>query len=70
MKSSQEKAKYSKPLILDHRPVHFETAHSWNPGLGKQNDSGNDGINYKGNKNSTPAGAGTPGIGVGIGNGN
>ena len=27
MKSIGEKAKYSKPMVLDHRPVRFETAH-------------------------------------------
>ncbi len=69
MKSTQEK--YSKPLILDHRTVRFETAHSWNPGVGKQMQTGN-GTNFPSeqNPNPTAAGAGTPGNGKGYGNGN
>ena len=67
MKSVGEKAKYSKPMVLDHRPVRFETAHSWNPGVGNHPDSsGNNGINWpNSNPNPTPGGAGAPGNGNG-----
>ena len=67
MKSVGEKAKYSKPMVLDHRPVRFETAQSWNPGVWKsEHPGGNNGINWpNGNPNPTPAGAGTPGNGNG-----
>jgi hypothetical protein len=39
---------YTSPIILSHEPVRFETAHSWNKGVGNKNPSsdGNGGINY------------------------
>lgn len=48
MKSTQEKSHYSRPMVLDHRPVRFETAQSWNKGHGQLNHdgTGNDGIFY------------------------
>lgn len=72
MKSeSKEKTKlYSTPIVLDHQPVKFETAQSWNPGRGNQDHPGhgNGGVNFPpGNPNPTPGGAGTPGKGHGKG---
>lgn len=66
MNSVEEKEKYSRPMVLDHSPVRFETAQSWNPGKGNDDHygTGNDGDNWpSSNPNITPGGAGTPGIG-------
>jgi len=63
---------YSRPTVLSHQPIRFETAQSWNPGKGKHvhPGKGNGGINFPpGNPNDIPCGAGTPGNGNG-GNGN
>ena len=39
---------YTRPLVVSHQPVRFETAHSWNKGVGNKNPSGdgNGGISY------------------------
>ena len=39
---------YTRPLVLSHQPIRFETAQSWNLGHGNLNHfgTGNDGINY------------------------
>jgi hypothetical protein len=61
---------YTKPTILSHQQIQFETRHSWNPGKGKNPDSdGNGGIHFPNdpNPNPTPCGAGTPGNGNGNG---
>ncbi|MGG1399988.1 hypothetical protein ABE288_19530 [Bacillus salipaludis] len=62
---------YSKPLILSHQPIQFETRHCWNPGIGNDPDSnGNGGIKFPNdsNPNTTPCGAGTTGNGNDNGN--
>lgn len=48
MNNVEEKAVYSKPMILDHRPIRFETAQSWNKGHGNRKHwgTGNGGIHY------------------------
>jgi hypothetical protein len=63
---------YSKPTVLSHQPIQFETRHSWNPGKGKNPASpGNGGIHFPHtNPNPQPCGAGTPGNGNKKGNGN
>ncbi|MDR7000623.1 hypothetical protein [Neobacillus niacini] len=64
---------YTRPLVLSHQPIQFETRHSWNPGKGNSPDEdGNGGIRFKGddNKNSQPCGAGDAGNGNNTGNGN
>ena len=42
------KTKYDRPLVLNHQPIRFETAQSWNKGQGNLNHpgTGNGGINY------------------------
>ncbi|WP_342042508.1 hypothetical protein [Bacillus sp. OTU2372] len=62
---------YTRPIILSHQPLQFETRHSWNPGKGNSPDSdGNSGINFKDdNKNPQPCGAGTASNNNGNGNG-
>jgi hypothetical protein len=39
---------YTRPLVLSHRPIRFETAQSWNRGLGNKDHpgNGNGGIQY------------------------
>lgn len=39
---------YNKPKVLNHQPIKFETAQSWNKGHGNRDHkgTGNDGINY------------------------
>jgi hypothetical protein len=39
---------YTRPLVVSHQPVRFETAHSWNKGVGNKHpdSNGNGGINY------------------------
>ncbi|TVY05619.1 hypothetical protein [Paenibacillus cremeus] len=39
---------YSRPVVLKHQPLRFETAQSWNKGVGNKNPSsnGNGGVNY------------------------
>ena len=64
------KKQYEAPEVLDHRPLKFETAQSWNPGKGNRDHkgTGNDGVNFPpGNPNPTPGGAGAPGRGKGRG---
>lgn len=48
------------PKVLSHQPIRFETAHSWNPGCGKNGKhNGNNGENWPSkNPNPTPNGAG------------
>ncbi|WP_394218356.1 hypothetical protein [Halobacillus trueperi] len=61
---------YKAPEVIDHRPIKFETAQSWNPGKGNRDHhgTGNDGVNFPpGNPNPTPGGAGAPGKGKGRG---
>jgi hypothetical protein len=40
--------KYSRPLVISHRPIRFETAQSWNKGEGNKDHhgDGNNGIHY------------------------
>ena len=54
------KKEYTKPMILSHQMIQFETAHSWNPGCGQEGkQNGNDGINWpSSNPNPVPDGAG------------
>lgn len=34
--------RYTRPLVVSHQPVRFETAHSWNRGVGRKiSDDGN-----------------------------
>jgi hypothetical protein len=50
---------YTRPMVVSHQPVRFETAQSWNPGQGNLNHSGtgNDGTNFPpGNPNPTGVG--------------
>lgn len=64
---------YTRPIVLSHQPIQFETRHSWNPGKGNSPESnGNDGIKFPvdSNPNPQPCGAGTAGNGNGNGNGN
>jgi hypothetical protein len=61
---------YTRPIVLSHQLIRFETAQSWNPGKGKHDHkgTGNDGINFPPtNPNPQPCGAGTPGNGIEIG---
>ncbi len=39
---------YNRPVVLDHQPVRFETAQSWNKGHGNLDHpgKGNGGIHY------------------------
>ncbi|WP_066067706.1 hypothetical protein [Neobacillus soli] len=39
---------YSRPIVLSHQPIQFETAQSWNKGHGNLDHpgKGNGGINY------------------------
>ncbi|MEH6949714.1 hypothetical protein V7068_22265 [Bacillus sp. JJ634] len=70
MKNEEMKPQYHKPMVLDHRSIHFETAQSWNPGKGNLDHpgTGNNGNNWPyNNPNPTPGGAGTPGKGHGKG---
>jgi len=41
---------YTRPMIVNHQPVRFETAQSWNCGKGNldHKGKGNGGINYPG----------------------
>lgn len=59
------KTVYTKPVVLSHQPIQFETAQSWNPGKGKHDHpgTGNGGINFGDNPNPQPCGAGDPGKG-------
>lgn len=66
-----KKERYSRPMVLAHQPVAFETRHCWNPGKGNSPGSdGNGGIHFPhgSNPNPTPCGAGTPGQHNGQGN--
>lgn len=58
---------YTKPVIISHSVIQFETAHSWNPGCGKNGKkNGNNGVNWPAsNPNPTPDGAGHKGKGKG-----
>lgn len=61
---------YTRPLVISHQPIRFETAHSWNKGVGNKNPSGdgNGGINYPNEPRPQKPGTG-PGSGKGNGNG-
>jgi hypothetical protein len=66
---------YTRPVVLSHQSIQFETRHSWNPGKGNSPTSdGNGGIHFPvtQNPNPQPCGAGAPGNGdkQGQGNGN
>jgi hypothetical protein len=64
---------YTRPTVLSHQTLQFETRHSWNPGKGNSPESnGNGGIKFpvETNPNPQPCGAGTPGNGNENGNGN
>jgi hypothetical protein len=39
---------YTRPMVVSHQPIRFETAHSWNRGRGyiPSTGNGNGGINY------------------------
>lgn len=39
---------YTRPMVLSHQPIQFETAQSWNKGKGnrKHHGKGNHGKNY------------------------
>ncbi len=45
-----------RPLVLDHQPIRFETAQSWNPGKGNQDHPGhgNGGVNFPPNNPNRP----------------
>ncbi|MEX2461058.1 MAG: hypothetical protein WD469_07105 [Paenibacillaceae bacterium] len=45
---SNMKNSYTRPLVVSHQPVRFETAHSWNRGVGNKNPGGDGdgGIQY------------------------
>lgn len=45
-----------RPLVLDHQPIKFETAQSWNPGQGNQDHpgKGNGGVNFPPNNPNRP----------------
>lgn len=46
---------YTRPMVLSSQPIRFETAHSWNNGLGNRPPSnGNGGINYPHNPGTHP----------------
>lgn len=63
----ENKLNYERPTVLSHQSIRFETAHSWNPGLGQDGKkNGNDGEKWpETNPNPTPNGAGAPGKGGG-----
>jgi hypothetical protein len=44
----KNKENYVSPKVISHKPIKFETAHSWNKGVGNKdpNSDGNGGINY------------------------
>ncbi|MFS0637968.1 hypothetical protein AB1K84_18860 [Mesobacillus foraminis] len=50
------------PLVLSHQPIRFETAHSWNKGVGNKNPNsdGNGGKNYKNEPRDGKPGSGPP----------
>lgn len=61
---------YTRPIILSHQPIQFETRQSWNPGKGNNPEAdGNGGIKFpvESNPNPQPCGAGTANNGNGNG---
>lgn len=71
MKMIDQEVKESvRPLVLSHQPIRFETAHSWNKGVGNKdpNGNGNGGINYPNEPRPQKPGTG-PGSGGGNGKG-
>lgn len=44
----ENKVSYERPVVLSHQAIRFETAHSWNKGIGNKSPSGdgNGGENY------------------------
>ncbi|MFE4114859.1 hypothetical protein [Priestia sp. YIM B13448] len=58
MKTMETKTNVSskRPLVLDHQPIKFETAQSWNPGQGNQDHpgTGNGGVNFPPNNPNRP----------------
>jgi hypothetical protein len=58
---------YTRPQVLSHQPIRFETAHSWNKGVGNKNPSsnGNGGVHYPNDPRPQK-----PGTGPGSGKGN
>jgi len=61
----------NEPIVLSHQPIKFETAHSWNKGVGNKNPAsdGNGGVNYPNDPRPQKPGTG-PGSGGGNGKGN
>lgn len=66
----KEKKITISPLVLSHQPIKFETAHSWNKGVGnkKPSGNGNGGVNYPNDPRPQKPGTG-PGSGGGNDNG-
>jgi hypothetical protein len=62
----ENKESYVSPKVLSHQPIRFETAQSWNKGVGNKdpNGDGNGGINYpldpRPQKPGTGPGSGNP----------
>lgn len=48
VEASKASKVYESPMVLNHQPILFETAQSWNRGQGNLDHpgTGNDGINY------------------------
>lgn len=62
----ENKGSYISPKVLSHQPIRFETAQSWNKGVGNKEPGGdgNGGINYpldpRPQKPGTGPGSGNP----------
>ncbi|MFE5318345.1 hypothetical protein ACFQ88_06525 [Paenibacillus sp. NPDC056579] len=70
-KESYEMKEYESPKVLNHQPIRFETAQSWNKGRGNLDHpgTGNGGINYPNPPYSGPHNGNGGGNGKGNGKG-
>lgn len=52
----QPGASSKRPMVMDHQPIKFETAQSWNSGKGNLDHSGtgNGGVNFPPNNPNRP----------------
>lgn len=56
MTKKQPGVSSKRPMVMDHQPIRFETAQSWNPGKGNQDHPGhgNGGVNFPPNNPNRP----------------
>ncbi|MBX4160881.1 MULTISPECIES: hypothetical protein [Priestia] len=56
MTKKQPGVSSKRPMVMDHQPIRFETAQSWNPGQGNQDHPGhgNGGVNFPPNNPNRP----------------